>query len=271
MTGVRAWFVPPKAQAPRAEAPKAAPVYPDAEAQAVAARFARAYLGWNEDRAEERAALLAAVLPADSDTALGWDGKGRQDVLTVQPGAVTPGADHQARVRVEALIRAAAKATAKGKKKTPAAVSPARWVALDVPVVHTAGRVIVTGPPGLVGIPATGTRAPEIPTARTDPDLTPQTKAPVETFFAAYATGDTDAVTAPGASVPPLPAGVTYEALVDWAVDAGTGEDRTGTARVSWAFEGGATAEQVYRVQLTQVSSPDARRWQVSAVHGGVL
>ncbi|MCY1649213.1 conjugal transfer protein [Streptomyces sp. SL203] len=271
VTGVRSWFFPPKAQTPKAEAPKAAPAYPDAEAQAVATRFARAYLGWDEAKKEERAALLASVLPANSDTDMGWDGNGRQDVLTVQPGAVTLGNDHQARVRVEVLIRTAAVEGAGDKdKKAPAAESPARWVGLDVPVVQTAGRVIVTGPPGLVGIPTSGPKAPEIPTTQTDTELTAQTQEAVAKFFKAYAGGDTEAVTAPGASVPPLPEGVIYQALASWSIDTGAGDDRVGTARVSWTL-GGATVEQVYRVELTQVSSSDAQRWQVADVRGGTL
>ncbi|MGO4417247.1 hypothetical protein AB4Z54_00325, partial [Streptomyces sp. MCAF7] len=53
VTGVRSWFWPDEASAP-APAPvkSAAPSYPDAEAQAVASRFARAYLEWDEDAAE---------------------------------------------------------------------------------------------------------------------------------------------------------------------------------------------------------------------------
>jgi len=265
ITGVRSWFFPTKAPAPKAPTVSTAPVYPDAEAQAVAARFARAYLGWNEDKPDERAQLLESVLAANSDTTMGWDGHGRQDVLDVQPGAVTIGKDHQARVRVDVLIQPGA--AANDKKASPA---PARWVGLDVPVVETSGRVVVTGPPGLVGIPTSGPKAPNLPTTQTDPDLSAQTENTVEKFFQAYAAGDTDTVTAPGASVPALPAGIAFKSLVSWSADSGSGDDRTGTARVSWSL-GGASIEQVYRVTLTRVSSPDAHRWQVADVHGGSL
>jgi hypothetical protein len=269
ITGVRSWFFPAKAPAPKAPTVSTAPAYPDAEAQAVAARFARGYLGWDEDKPDERAQLLASVLPADSDTTMGWDGHGRQTVVAVQPGAVTTGTDHQARVRVDVLIQPGAAATADKGKKAPAA-APARWVGLDVPVVETSGRVIVTGPPGLVGIPKSGPKAPDLTTTKTDPDLSTQTQSTVEKFFQAYAAGDTDAVTAPGANVPALPDGVTFKSLVTWSADTGSGDDRTGTARVSWSL-GGASIEQVYRVTLTRVSSSDAQRWQVADVHGGSL
>ncbi|MFE0654369.1 hypothetical protein ACFVZH_38125 [Streptomyces sp. NPDC059534] len=263
ITGVRSWVVPAKAPAPAAAPPvQAGPTYPDNEAQAVAARFARAYLAWDETKAPERAALLAAVLLAGADTAMGWNGHGRQDVLTVEPGSVTPGKYGQARVRVDVLIQAPGAKTA---------ASPARWVGLDVPVVETSGRVVVSGRPGFVGIPTDGPRAPEIPAPEADAELSSQTTATVGKFFEALAgAGDVDAVTAPGAKVPPLPGGVTYKALTSWTVDIGTGADRTGTAVVTWAL-GSATIEQAYRVELTRVSSADAQRWQVAGARGGSL
>ncbi|MGW2227461.1 conjugal transfer protein [Streptomyces formicae] len=273
ITGVRAWFIPPKVDVPPAPKATAAPTYPDAEAQAVAARFSRAYLAWDQDKPEDRAALLAAVMPADSDTSIGWDGHGRQEVLAVQPGAVTTGSQHQARVRVDVLIRTEAPeptGKGKGKKKTTPPESPARWIGLDVPVVETSGRVIVTGQPGLVGIPTKGPKAPDLDTTKTDQELAMSTEGTIEQFFRAYAGGDTDAVTAPGAKVPALPEGVAYKGLVTWSIDEGSGNDRAGTARVSWELGEGAV-EQTYRVELTRVSSDDAARWQVADVRGGVL
>ncbi|MFD4020654.1 conjugal transfer protein [Streptomyces sindenensis] len=264
ITGVRSWVVPAKPPAPAPSKVEAAPSYPEAEAQAVASRFARAYLTWDEKKASERAALLASVLPAGADAAMGWDGRGRQEVVAVQPGQVTPGKSGQARVRVDVLARTAEAPST----KQPA--QPARWVGLDVPVVETAGRVIVTGRPGLVGIPVTGPKAPDTPIAQTDPELSTRTEASVGKFFAAYAAGDVESVTAPGATVPGLPDGITYEGLTSWSVDAGSGRDRTGTAVVTWTLSG-ATVEQVYRVELTQVSSADAQRWQVADVRGGSL
>ncbi|MBB6440062.1 conjugal transfer protein [Streptomyces candidus] len=269
VTGVRAWFIPPKASAPQAPAVKAEAAYPDAAAQAVAARFARAYLGWDENKAEEREQLLASVLPPDADATMGWDGNGRQDVLAVQPGAVTKTKNAQARVRVEVLVRPGVEAgPAKDKKKAPPVQKAARWVGLDVPVAESAGEIVVTGRPGLVGIPKHGPEAPDTPTTETDPALSTQTNAAVDKFFSAYAAGDIDAVTAPGATVPALPAGVEYKGLVSWSADAGRGDSRTGTALVSWSL-GGASVEQVYRVTITRVSTSDAHRWQVDDVRGG--
>jgi hypothetical protein len=183
----------------------------------------------------------------------------------VQPGTVTPGAQHQARVRVDVLIRPVLPSP---DGKAPAPESPARWVGLDVPVVESGGRVIVSGRPGLVGIPKSGPRTPELTIPKPDAELSAATQTVVSKFLAAYAGGDVDAVTAPGASVPPLPDGVKLKSLDSWTADAGTGDDRTGTALVSWTI-GNASISQTYRVELKRVSTADAQRWQVAAVRGG--
>ncbi|MCY0962963.1 conjugal transfer protein [Streptomyces sp. H27-H5] len=266
VTGVRAWVIPAKAPAPQSTPTQTSAAYPDAEAQAVAARFARSYLGWDESKQSERAALLASVLPAGAETAMGWDGHGRQDVLTVQPGTVTPDREHQARVRVDVLIQPAAAQSGDGKP-APAA---ARWVGLEVPVVETSGRVVVAGRPGLVGIPAAGPKAPDLPAREVDTELSTLTNPAVAKFFEALAGRDVESVTAPGAQVPPLPDGIAYKGLTSWSADKGSDGDRFGTAVVAWTL-GGATVEQVYRVELTRVSSADAQRWQVAEVRGGSL
>ncbi|MCX4690949.1 conjugal transfer protein [Streptomyces sp. NBC_01408] len=285
VTGVRAWVVPPKAPTAASAPAQAAPSYPTADAQAAAARFARAYLGWDEARKEERAALLASVLPVGADSAMGWDGKGRQEVLAVQPGAVTPGEAARALVRVDVLIRSSSSAGPSASPvpgssadspagpaggTTPRVEPGARWVGLDVPVVQASGRFTVTGRPGLVGMPAAGPKLPDTPAVQTDAELTGQTKGTVEKFFAAYAGGDTESVSAPGAQLPALPQGIEFKALVSWSVDTSGNADRSGTAQVSWAL-GGATVEVAYRVKLTRVSSSGAQRWQVADIRGGTL
>ncbi|MFF5924168.1 conjugal transfer protein [Streptomyces flavochromogenes] len=270
LLGAKSVLIPKKTPAPvQSTAPaQAGPAYPNDEAQAVAGRFARVYLAWDEKTPESRAAALAAVLPEGADTKMGWDAKGKQDVLAVQPGAVTSAPQQQARVRVDVLVRPAGPTTPAKPGAAAAPVLPAHWIGLDVPVVKAGGRVVVTGPPGLVGVPTTGPKAPEIAGPEADAAFGEQTAETVTKFFTAYAAGDTEAVTAPGASVPPLPASVSLAAVTSWTADKGSGTDRTGTARVTWQL-GGAQLEQTYRVQLTRVASADAQRWQVAAVHGG--
>ncbi|MDB4898040.1 MAG: hypothetical protein JWN15_4302 [Firmicutes bacterium] len=89
VTGVRSWIWPRETPAPAPATTKSGPAYPVQDAQAVAARWARAYLSWTETDPQARAQALAMDMPQGTDTALGWDGKGQQSVLVAQPGAVT--------------------------------------------------------------------------------------------------------------------------------------------------------------------------------------
>ncbi|MEV8628621.1 conjugal transfer protein [Streptomyces sp. NPDC051079] len=270
LLGAKSVLIPKKAPDPvQSAAPaKTAPAYPADEARVTASRFARAYLAWDEKDPAARAAGLAAVLPEGADATMGWDGKGNQDVLAVEASTVTPAAQQQARVRVDVLVRPTTPATPPKPGTAPAPVLPAHWLGLEVPVVQASGRVIVTGPPGIVGVPTTGPKAPELAAPEADSAFGEQTTETITQFFTAYAAGDTETVTAPGTVVPPLPAGVSLVEVASWTADKGTGPDRTGTARVTWQM-GGAQLEQTYRVELTRVASADAQRWQVAAVHGG--
>ncbi|ARZ69187.1 hypothetical protein SMD11_3554 [Streptomyces albireticuli] len=291
ITGVRSWIWTPE---PTKQAPvtvDSAPDYPVQEAQAVAARFARAYLGWDEADPQARSLALARDMPKGADTTRGWNSKGRQEVLAAQPGTVSLLADKHARVRVDVLVKSdaltgdakkddakkddakkdekkddKAKKDDKDKKETrPAPV----WMGLEVPVVQTAGHIVVTGQPGIVGVPTEGPSAPQPSAKSTDLEFADKTRATAEEFFTKYAAGEPGSVAAPGVSIPALPQGMTLGALRTWTVEDGSGTDRTGTAVVTWQV-GGAELEQTYRVKLTRVSSAKAERWQVAEVHGGL-
>ncbi|MEU1277673.1 conjugal transfer protein [Streptomyces sp. NPDC005805] len=258
VTGVRSWFIPNtpgKAPAPVVQAP---PRYAEAEAQAVASRFARAYLTWSEDSASERESALALDLVPGVEARLGWDGKGRQRVVQLYPGGVTVLEDGRARVRVEALV--AGRADPKAKPQP-------QWIGLDVPVARVGERIAVTGAPGVVALAPPGDPEP-VDAPEPDPAMSTQSMDVVEQFFKQYADGDPSAVAAPGVRIPALPKGYELTAVSSWVVDLGKGDDRTGTAVVTWSTAGG-TVSQTYRVSITRVASAEAGRWQVSGLHGG--
>lgn len=287
VTGVRSWIWTPEPAKPSTVTVDSAPDYPVQEAQAVAARFARAYLAWDESDPQARSLALARDMPKGTDTTRGWNTKGRQEVLATEPGTVSLLEDKRARVRVDVLVKSdaltgdakkddakkddkskddKAKKDDKDKKETrPAPV----WMGLEVPVVQVAGRVVVTGQPGIVGVPAEGPAAPQPSAKSTDLEFADKTRATAEEFFTKYAAGEPGSVAAPGVSIPALPQGMTLGALRTWTVEDGSGTDRTGTAVVTWQL-GGAELEQTYRVKLTRVSSAKAERWQVAEVHGGL-
>ncbi|MET9413367.1 conjugal transfer protein [Streptomyces klenkii] len=297
ITGIRSWFwapAPPKSEPVQVNN---GPTYPVQEAQAVAARFARAYLAWDENDPKPRAEALARDMAKGLDTAAGWNTRGRQEVLVAQPGPVAEEKDKRARVRVDVLVKGPAsddksKSSDKPKddkskddkskdKKDEAKkddtsrtddsrqVTGPRWIGLEIPVVYTSGRIVVTGQPGLVGVPQNAPSAPALTTQNADNDFSDKSRGVVEEFFGKYATGEAESVAAPGASIAALPPGVALGSLRNWSVDEGSGSDRTGVATVTWLM-GGAELEQTYRVKLTRVASAKAERWQVSEVHGGM-
>jgi hypothetical protein len=240
VTGVRSWVLPPQATRETTKE-AAAPSYPAAEAQALATRFARAYLTWDEKTPEVRERELAALLPPGTDPSMGWDGKGVQEVRDAQPGAVTEEKGKRARVRVEILVRA-------------------------TDGDDTDAGAVVSGTPGLVGLPERGASAPKASAPAVDDALSTLTRPAVEEFFRAYADGDPSAVTAPGSAVPALPDGIALHALTSWQAGTGSGGERSGTATVTL---GDAAVEQSYRVRVVRVSTASAHRWQVAGVHGG--
>ncbi|MFB8240244.1 hypothetical protein ACFC58_27225 [Kitasatospora purpeofusca] len=244
-------------------ATRSAPAFPVAEAQTLAVRFARAYLSWDEADPDRRGETLRLMVPTGGDSNMGWDGHGRQEVLDVVPGAVVVDEQGQARARVEVLIRNAAAATG------AAAPMPLR-VALEIPVAESAGRVGVAGQPGLVGLSPLAVR-PAFPAGQVDVALSTTTQPVAEAFFKAYAAGRayTASVAAPNAAIPPLTLGIEFRGLTAWAVEQGSGNDRTATVRVYWQMIGGAVLEQTYRVKLTLVADSDGGSWKVAGVHGG--
>ncbi|MEU8580535.1 conjugal transfer protein [Streptomyces abikoensis] len=284
ITGIRSWFWTPAPPKPAPTKVDSGPQYPVQEAQAVAARFARSYLTWDEADPQARVGALARDMPRGAETAAGWNSKGHQEVLVVLPSTVSVLGDKRARVRVDLLVSGPAPTDSapsdkdKGDKKDepkkddakkdakPA--SATRWMGLEVPVVQASGRVVVTGEPGIVGVPNSGPSVPAPAAKSNDMEFSDKTRGVVEEFFSKYATGEPGSVAAPGASIPALPSGMTLGSIRNWAVDEGGGTDRVGTAVVSWNV-GGAEIEQTYRVKLTRVSSAQAERWQVAEVHGG--
>ncbi|GAA0469156.1 conjugal transfer protein [Streptomyces stramineus] len=301
ITGVRSWFWTPAPQKADPVQVNSGPAYPVQEAQVVAARFARAYLTWDEDNPQARAEALTRDMAKGMDAAVGWNTRGHQEVLVAQPGPVTEEKDKRARVRVDVLVKGPASADSakpadkdkqsdkskddKSKDKkdeakkdeagkdekdrnSPSATGP-RWLGLDIPVVHTAGRIVVTGQPGMVGVPHSAPAAPALTAKSGDHEFSDKTRGVAEEFFAKYASGEAESVAAPGASVAALPPGVTFGSLRNWSVDEGSGGDRTGVATVTWQMAG-AELEQTYRVKLTRVASAKAERWQVVEIHGGM-
>lgn len=260
-TGVRSWVFPAKTPPPVTRSDPQAEArrndVPVEQAQQIAARFARSYMNLNSADKDARSTELEADLARGTDPKLGWDGSGMQLVAQTIPGAVTQTGPHRARVSVD--VRVSVTTTVKGRAATTSG-----WRALEVPVAQVGDRVVVTGQPALVGLPgAVSYNAPEGPEA--DSGLSTATREVVKDFLTAWAAGDADQASAPGAAIEPLGPGMSLDALDSWVAEAGTGDRRTGTAVVRWALAG-AQLQQTYQITLTKVSAGGASRWQVDAV-----
>ncbi|MEJ8654790.1 conjugal transfer protein [Streptomyces sp. MS1.AVA.3] len=261
VTGVRTWISPshPDTSAqrsdPQAEARRNH--VPVEEAAQVAARFARNYMTWSEAAPEAREKELATDLPKGADTRMGWNGKGTQLVAQTVPGAVIQAGGKRGRVQVD--VRVSVTTGKPGKQHTTSS-----WRALEVPVASAGSRVIVTGQPALVGMPAAvGYHGPDTPD--NDAKLADSTRSTVTAFLKAWAAGAQDQASAPGSQIPPLGSGMQLDGVDIWTVDTGSGDVRTGTATVRWKVAG-AVLQQTYRITIAKVSANSHARWQVAAV-----
>lgn len=256
-----------------------AQVFPTEEASAVASRFARSYLTWDEDSPEARSAALRLDYAGGDDNA-GWDGTGRQKVLDTVAQKVSVVDERRAVVTVLVLVQPARRT--KGKRRTDdstqsveaGAASPL-WRSLQVPVAiaSDAGitRVVVTGLPGLVAV--LDAPAADEPSFEADSTLTEETRDVGDAFFTAYAAGDVSAVVAPDAPVSaPQEGTLRFLGVTQWEVQeaANGGDERTAHALVQWK-DPATRAElvQQYTLTLTPVRSSTGTRWQVNRLAGG--
>jgi hypothetical protein len=109
--------------------------------------------------------------------------------------------------------------------------------------------------------------APPVEPAPMDAAAGSHTKDLAASFFAAYGAGDRQALApllAPGAAITPM-GGAALSAVTEWWVPLG-GASRSAQARVTWRLSGGAVLAQVYRVELSAVSTPSGTKWFVAGL-----
>ncbi|MCE0459521.1 conjugal transfer protein [Curtobacterium flaccumfaciens] len=256
LVGVVRMVNPPAAAAPTAT--QSAAPFPDTAGAAVAQRFAVSYLSWDEDAPEDRAAALALDVPGiNGQDKFGWNGKGHQSAGSATTVSIDAETSKVATVTVAARVTPY---NADDKAGT------ARWAALAVPVEVREGRVIVTGQPAAVAVPAPTGSSRTQPNKDEDTALGRSTESYARSFFTAYGSdADVSAVAAPSARIAGLDGLYTLDDLSTWQVFKGTGDTREAFATVDWKA-GAATVTQNYRITLTQVTSGDTARWQVASV-----
>lgn len=255
LLGVRSLWVPVGAAPTVAADPRLS--YPVGEAQAVAARWASAYLAWQpgEDAVARRQAALALDAPSVEGAQNTWDGQGTQSVLSVLPGRVQVTDDGKAgTVTVLAQVKS-------GR-------SAATWITLGVPTAIAGERVVVTGTGAFTAL-----STPSVPSLPPPPSVDSAvgsaTEATARAFFAVYAGASQEQVaqiTAPGSSVAPLGGGATFNQLVEWRVYAGDATERRARAVVEWGTSAGGRVRQAYELRLVSVAGAGATSWRVASI-----
>ena len=215
----------------------------------VAVSWARSYLSL--DQAQTRTGRLEANW--SSPDKAGWDGKGSIKVAG-NPYVVSsrPLGQDIFEVTVAAYIQ-----TANGG---------GNWVGVLVPIqLDVQGRASASGEMKITGLPAPAPLPTQ--TARpTDNTLSADTRSEVETFFSAWAKGESDALAAPGANIPKPKIPGSSIRLEEWKVFEGEGNTRAGEAKATWIVSG-AQLTCTYHITITQVQAGTASRWQVQSLN----
>jgi hypothetical protein len=213
--------------------PKAGPVsappvassssgFPTPLAEAYALQFGDVYLNFSPATAAQRASALAAFLPPGTNSQLGWNGAGSQQLQSEQVASITVQDSSHAIVTLLAMING-------------------HLMELGVPVYSAAGGLAVSGEPALLPAPARVAPPPQ-PAAATDPATQAALMVQLPAFFQAYASGDQATLgrfLASGAQVTGLGGAVTFGSISQMVVPAG-GAARHITVTVVWHLPGAA-------------------------------
>ena len=215
--------------------------------QAFAARFATAYLTYDQSKPDQYGVRLQPYLAQNLDPGTFWDGQGTQQVLEALPASTAHLATGVDRVTVAVLIEGGS------------------WLYLGVPVHADGGTFVVVAAPALLPVPARASWSPST-TATQDTQLSTQLQGDVSAFFTAYAAGQQSQLgyyTTPGSAVGNLGGAVAFVHLDQLVVDQG-GAQRTATAEVTWQPQGepGTSLQESYQLTLVQQGG----KWLVSSL-----
>ncbi len=230
--------------------------FPVAAASGYAARFAQAYLTWDQASPRSRANALQVFFPDATTTNFGWDGGGKQTLLgpPVVAGVTTQDDTH-------------------GVVHLAANLDPGGWACMDVAMYAAAGGTAfaITSYVAFVSCPPAAAGSVPLISVESDTAFAQEIRPLVETFFKQYA-----------ASSPEIAQSITQDSgiwglggMVTFAdlsqivtpVLANPSADvRSLRVQVRWRLPSGGTLLQAYRLSLQQIGG----RWFVDSIEGGV-
>jgi len=227
--------------------------FPVALAEAYASEFGQVYLNFSPATQAQREQELAAFVPASVAAAnpdLGWDGAGQLSLQSEQVAGIAVQDRQHAVVTLLATVNG-------------------QLMELGVPVVAAAGSVVVAGEPAWLPAPQQVSPPPQ-PGGGSDPVAQGELMKELPAFFAAYANGDSAALSrfaARGASLTGLGGAVAFDSIASVHVPPG-GAMRQITVTVIWQVPsegspGIAKIAMSYRVSVVDLQSG---KWYVNEI-----
>jgi hypothetical protein len=213
--------------------------------EAFAARFATAYLTYDQANPQQYRAGLQPYLAQNLDPGILWNGQGAQRVAEALPASLISLGNGVDRVTVAVQLGGGS------------------WLYLGVPVHEDGNSFVVVASPALLPAPGQASWSPS-PLYNEDPQLSNQLQGDLSAFFAAYAASDWSQLgyyTTPGSRIGGLGRAVALVGLDQLVVDQG-GEQRMATAEVTWQPENepGTSLQETYELTLVQQGG----KWLVS-------
>jgi Conjugative transposon protein TcpC len=209
--------------------------FPVALAEAYASEFGQVYLNFSPATQAQREQELAAFVPASvaaSNPDLGWDGAGQMNLQSEQVAGIAVQDRQHAVVTLLATVNG-------------------QLMELGVPVIASAGSVVVAGEPAWLPAPRQVSPPPQ-PGGGSDPVAQAELMKELPAFFQAYANGDSAALRrfeAPGVSLTGLGGAVTFDSIASLQVPPG-GATRQVTVTVIWQVPSQA-APDIAKVAMT--------------------
>ena len=231
----------------------AAGQFPVNLAEAYASEFGQVYLNFSPATQAQREQELAAFVPASVAAAnpdLGWDGAGQMSLQSEQVAGIA------VQDRQHAVV-------------TLLATVDGQLMELGVPVIASAGRVVVAGEPAWLPAPQQVSPPPQ-PSGGSDPVAQGELMKELPAFFQAYANGDNAALSrfaARGAALTGLGGAVAFDSIASVYVPPG-GAMRLITVTVIWQVPsegspGIAKIAMSYRVSVLALQSG---KWYVNEI-----
>ena len=227
--------------------------FPVGLAEAYASEFGQVYLNFSPATQAQREQELAAFVSASVAAAnpdLGWDGAGQMSLQSEQVAGIAVQDREHAVVTLLATVNG-------------------QLMELGVPVIASAGGVVVAGEPAWLPAPQQVSPPPQ-PAGGSDPVAQGELLRELPAFFQAYANGDRTVLSsfaARGVSLTGLGGAVAFDSIASLHVPPG-GAKRQITVTVIWQVPsqgspGIAKIEMTYRVSVLALQSG---KWYVNEI-----